>query len=233
MFCGKPSAQAGLEYLMTYGWALVLIVTVASALFFVMGTPQNQFVCSSSDPTKILLESYNLPYSPNFSAGGSVPPESSCYPASASKCEVWGNPWASTPDIPGKMVLRNATGGEIKIISLVPWSGSDAITMPGCTYFWCFLGGANPCAVEASALYATFNGIKINLIIPTAPLSVSGGRSIVIDNLVLSKRARPGTTCDPQNFSFPQNPSFVITYLDRSGYQKDVTITCKGYPSKT
>jgi len=49
-------AQAGLEYLMTYGWALVLIATVVGVLVFIVSAPSSNPTFSSSDPTKILLK---------------------------------------------------------------------------------------------------------------------------------------------------------------------------------
>ncbi len=49
-------AQAGLEYLMTYGWALILVATIVVVLaFIVQFKPTTTFV--SSDPTKIMLKS--------------------------------------------------------------------------------------------------------------------------------------------------------------------------------
>ena len=52
-------AQAGLEYLMTYGWALVLIVTVAGVLFFVFAPPAQE-VQIVSESTKFLVKSGNV-----------------------------------------------------------------------------------------------------------------------------------------------------------------------------
>ena len=49
-------AQAGLEYLMTYGWALVLIATVVGVLVFVVSTPANSFTFTSSSPTKLMVK---------------------------------------------------------------------------------------------------------------------------------------------------------------------------------
>ena len=50
-------AQAGLEYLMTYGWALIIIATVVGVLVFVVGTPVQETKFSSSQSNKILLKS--------------------------------------------------------------------------------------------------------------------------------------------------------------------------------
>ncbi|MBN1940902.1 MAG: hypothetical protein JW772_01840 [Candidatus Diapherotrites archaeon] len=59
------SGQAGLEYLMTYGWALILIVAVASVLFFVMAPSTSEAAFTSSDPTKIVVKSGNIDSSGN------------------------------------------------------------------------------------------------------------------------------------------------------------------------
>ena len=48
-------AQAGLEYLVTYGWALVLIAAIVGAMVFIFSVPQ-EVSFSSSDSTKILIK---------------------------------------------------------------------------------------------------------------------------------------------------------------------------------
>ncbi|HLD58266.1 MAG TPA: hypothetical protein VI977_01325 [archaeon] len=52
-------AQAGLEYLMTYGWALILIVSVAGILFFVFSPPTSS-VTFRVDTTNFVLRSSNV-----------------------------------------------------------------------------------------------------------------------------------------------------------------------------
>jgi hypothetical protein len=49
-------AQAGLEYLMTYGWALILVATIITVLVFVVGKPGPSVVFNVSDPTKFLMK---------------------------------------------------------------------------------------------------------------------------------------------------------------------------------
>ncbi len=56
----NSKAQAGLEYLMTYGWALILIAAVIGVLVFVTSSPDSDITFSSSDPTKIMIKSGNL-----------------------------------------------------------------------------------------------------------------------------------------------------------------------------
>ncbi len=51
----NKKAQAGLEYLVTYGWAFVFIAAVIGVLIFVISTPQ-EIVFSSSDPMKLIVK---------------------------------------------------------------------------------------------------------------------------------------------------------------------------------
>ena len=63
----NTSAQASLEYLMTYGWALIMIATVIGVLVFVVGTPSEEVTFTSSDPTRLLLKGYGIDDSGNAS----------------------------------------------------------------------------------------------------------------------------------------------------------------------
>ncbi|MDP2974460.1 MAG: fibrinogen-like YCDxxxxGGGW domain-containing protein [Candidatus Diapherotrites archaeon] len=56
----NQKAQAGLEYLMTYGWALILVATIITVLVFVVGGGTPGVVFTVSDPTKILLKSSGI-----------------------------------------------------------------------------------------------------------------------------------------------------------------------------
>ncbi len=52
----KKKAQAGLEYLMTYGWALILVTAVVGVLVFLVSTPVAEVKFTSSDPLRFLLK---------------------------------------------------------------------------------------------------------------------------------------------------------------------------------
>jgi len=52
----KKKLQASMEYLMTYGWALVLIATTVGVLVLVVGPSVEDPVFSSSDPTKLFIK---------------------------------------------------------------------------------------------------------------------------------------------------------------------------------
>jgi len=55
----NSKGQAGLEYLMTYGWALILIVSVAGILFFVLSPPTSS-ITFRVDTTNFLMRSNNV-----------------------------------------------------------------------------------------------------------------------------------------------------------------------------
>ncbi len=52
----KKKLQASMEYLMTYGWALVLIATTVGVLVLVVGPSVEDPAFSSSDPTKLFIK---------------------------------------------------------------------------------------------------------------------------------------------------------------------------------
>ena len=53
-------AQSALEYLMTYGWALIVIAIVVGVLIFIVSSPTSGVVCTSSDPAKMIMKQYNM-----------------------------------------------------------------------------------------------------------------------------------------------------------------------------
>ena len=52
--------QAALEYLMTYGWALIVIAIVVGVLVFIVATPTNTLQCASNAPGKVNVVSNNF-----------------------------------------------------------------------------------------------------------------------------------------------------------------------------
>jgi len=56
----SQKAQSGLEYLMTYGWALVIIASVVGVLVFVINPTSATASFSSSDPSKIMLKGSSI-----------------------------------------------------------------------------------------------------------------------------------------------------------------------------
>ena len=52
--------QAALEYLMTYGWALIVIAIVVGVLVFIVATPTGNMNCTSTGPGRINVVSNNI-----------------------------------------------------------------------------------------------------------------------------------------------------------------------------
>ena len=92
----NSKAQAGLEYLMTYGWALIIIATVVGVLVFVVSTPADDVIFSSSDPTKIMFKASavirtNLELKLQNITGGNIVVTEVTLPAGYGGCEINGN----------------------------------------------------------------------------------------------------------------------------------------------
>jgi len=56
----KNRGQAALEYLMTYGWALIVIAIVVGVLVFIVSSPAGDVVCSSSSPNKVNVKASQI-----------------------------------------------------------------------------------------------------------------------------------------------------------------------------
>ncbi|MBN1940544.1 MAG: hypothetical protein JW772_00010 [Candidatus Diapherotrites archaeon] len=207
-------SQAGLEYLMTYGWALVLIVSVASVLFFVMKSPEDTFVCRSSDPTKIIVESYNLPYSSIRSTSGLC--------GINLDCAYWGASIYGEGDLPSTLVLTNATGGPISIIDVGYFYSSEIVG--GCTYGKGLLPWPDYSAITPATPVNLASGQKFEL----------GSKDTPSKTFMLYMFARfTSNGCRISDYPYPLTFSFPVEYIDQFGYDKNVAITCTGLPPKT
>jgi uncharacterized protein (UPF0333 family) len=131
----NTKGQAALEYLMTYGWALIVIAIVVGVLIFIVSSPAGSVTCSSSDPTKILLKSANIP----------------------------ALAVAATPGITGVINVQNATGGPISTVTVTAgtgqFSGTDEILCTSsCTAITPGTGCTAPVCADDTALATVVSG---------------------------------------------------------------------------
>ena len=54
------SAQAGLDYLLTYGWVIILVATAISIIFFVTTIPEYETIVSINQSDEIILKSSSV-----------------------------------------------------------------------------------------------------------------------------------------------------------------------------
>jgi len=104
--------QAALEYLMTYGWALIIIATVVGVLVFIVSSPAGNIVCNSSDPAKIIVKAAQVP-------------------SSQAKTLL-----VTTDNNQGTIQLQNLTGGNITINSCTNGGGfklGETMSQLGCS----------------------------------------------------------------------------------------------------
>ena len=229
------NAQAGLEYLMTYGWALVLIVTVAGVLFFVMAPPTGSFVCTSSQPEKIIMKQYNFPYSNILVNTDEVISPMHCDPQ---RCIAGGTVWAGDP--PGEMILQNGTGGPITITG-VNHENLSVVTDPGgpdeCVFFKNFFPGSiqeQICCYDDAAGTEDYGLGKFpNFCYLKSDISVTKGGNIKLHPGLFILNFTDNAGCNYSKAGFSSTHSFSIAYRDQFGYDKNVDVTCQGYPPKT
>jgi hypothetical protein len=85
-------AQAGLDYLINYGWALILIASLVGVLAFLLYPESTEFECKVSDQRDFLFEGIT---GFSFGQGDGV--------------EFWNN---------GRIGLQNISGGKITITEI-------------------------------------------------------------------------------------------------------------------
>ena len=99
--------QAALEYLMTYGWALIVIAIVVGVLVFIVATPTGAVACSSSQPGKLNVISNNI--DPDTGLGSIVVTNLTGGTMKSMSDFETGVFAGSTNDIPAEMLVGDTT----------------------------------------------------------------------------------------------------------------------------
>ena len=247
-------AQSSLEYLMTYGWALILISTVVGILAFVVMGPTDDFQCTVSEPTKFLLKGVDVPASGYRENTG-----------------IWTT--TNNDSEHNIMIIQNITGGTITIDSVESYIDSpctnpnhtwaDAVDVMD-TYNWCpkwiaahYAGETDEGWIDISLGYGSFitNALdnvaieyrmKINDVIQTRDDPWALGDTMCRDSAVVIVPAgslieitdfavAPPKDCDPDSKWLPSGNEpgmFRLNYTDQFGLSDNVVITCRGLPEK-
>jgi hypothetical protein len=127
----KKKAQAGLEYLMTYGWALVLIASIIGVFVILIGTPTGQISFTSSEPTKMPVKgsSYDTAKGfveiilQNITGGGISITKVTLDNAVFYGCKLNGTTFTSGADI--SPAINVIAGGEMRFTE-IKYVGSGA-----------------------------------------------------------------------------------------------------------
>ncbi|MBN1940652.1 MAG: hypothetical protein JW772_00555 [Candidatus Diapherotrites archaeon] len=202
-------AQSTLEYLLTYGWVLVLIITIAAIAFFVLNAPpEDNFLCHSTDESKIAVETYSIPYSKTYVG----------FMCARQTCELWGMNVVGDP--PGKMVLRNTSNEELRIVRVERLFERQE-------------EGAE-CYYVKGFVPSFLNNRSFDSIASSDPLIVEAGKNINIDTLWLGIFAKDieGKNCRVGDYNFSSTHAFGLVYADALGQENTVEIVCENYPIK-
>jgi hypothetical protein len=120
----NPRAQAGLEYLLTYGWALVLVATIVGVFVMLIGTPAQAPVFNSSDLAKFPVRGGTIDNSTQNKAsvivknvtGGKISITNitlrSSFTGCSSSCKFNGTVF--NPTFPGAVSFDVIAGGDLR-----------------------------------------------------------------------------------------------------------------------
>ncbi len=217
----NAKAQAGLEYLMTYGWALILIATVIGVMVFVTGTPANETLCNVDDPTSFQIREVGefrvKGYTLNGSRGDNVN-------------------WASD------LKLQNASGEKMTIEGLVYSIGSGYGTYTQDSQetkaYWESPAG---CEYNLWFMVQELNSRNLGLdpISASDPEEVGAGGEIWFKGLELFYEWDPdagqssGCAFDYGHMKSNMGEVVVIEvdYRGQTGVERQANISCKSLPT--
>lgn len=187
-----------MEYIVTYGWLMILIITMASIFFFVFTPKSTQFRCSIDQPTKFILKGYNVPEKYHFSS-----PE-----------DYWYDAGAAIEPI--EISVQNASGESISITSVECYlKGKYAACASNETGSGYFSNLNDKAKINKTKFTNT----------STVPVKIANNEKILIQNFAIIYRPSAGFT--PQGrFRFTyldgagQEKKFVVSC---DGYPSPIT----------
>ncbi len=241
-------AQAGLEYLMTYGWGLILIATTVGVLVFVIGSPAEQFRCTVSDPQKFILKAYTIPSSGYFFD-----------PNRYDQWQTYANGRSHNA-----FILQNITGGKITINRIEAFNGTghelDCVGVPGystaeqeaacydpgwCPTYtrideeWIDMSCAKTAYIHNYYNQMTINGICQShygvdecTVTPDSmcrdgkTIEVIAGGLITLEDFGISTQ----TCIAGYNAGWDAPGKIRLLYTDQFGLNDEIIITCQGVP---
>jgi len=139
----EKRGQAALEYLMTYGWALIVIAIVVGVLVFIVSSPAGPN-CSSSDPAKILMRSQALSSSNDATSankillqnitGGDITITGVSGDGGTTGFEVAGSTTVNTVGIAGTGMSISVTAGNNIDLSSVEYQTANEDILTNATF---------------------------------------------------------------------------------------------------
>lgn len=196
-------AQAGLEYLMTYGWALILVATVIGVLVFVVGNPTNSGIrCTIDDPTSFSYLGIEFPY----------------YYDQDPTYEWWTGTEAGDY-LDSKLLLKNLSGGKIRVTGLEVDEG----------YFYVWDAGGGSVRLKNNTCDQINVGAVEVEIASGEEIELTGISVLQMESSSLIPCSESG---QPRAFT-KQSGSIIITYKDYASLERQLIISCTGLPPRT
>jgi len=191
----ENKAQAGLEYLITYGWAIVIVATVVGIIALFVSAPTQTIQCNISDPTNFSFKGITFPVSISTTFSGGY------------------DYWYFTPTENSKIILQNLTGGKIKV---------TGIRQEGYFYYPFSVKNKN-CVVLSESNFS----------------EIASGENLEIDKLTILYMHDPAYCTNFSGFC-PSGRNYcvdegkiIVSYKDQFDLDREVEISCMGFPPKS
>ena len=220
----SKAQTGGMEYIVTYGWALVFLFTIVGALILVGSTPQQNMVCSLTNSEDLVLKDFYIPFDAEHSTEGKL------YWGDSSLVHGFGEAKA-------ELVLQNVASGKLRIknvsLDVVAGQGEEKCEFQE-LYGWELVGGSLPGATKARFSIGEFNDHKI---FPNCGseefVDVPEGQNLRFQKISFSLI---GETSSEELFSswkLARNTTviFDIVYEDAFGSEKNAKVFCENFPS--
>ncbi|MBN2067875.1 MAG: hypothetical protein JW744_05390 [Candidatus Diapherotrites archaeon] len=200
----NEQGQTFIEYMMTYGWAFIVLVSVIGVVMMLVAPSGDETRCIVNKPTDFLIKGVNIPHTSDLTWEG------------------------------GELRLQNATGGEIDILGLSfeISKGSEACvadgksvtctwTEAGCDYEMVLdIGKLNSTTLAAAGSFPIHLLIGQELVFSDIDFKLTSSgtcSSLTFDKLLERKNSQV---------------ELGIQYLDRFKYARDVNVVCSNFPAR-
>ena len=217
-------AQAGgMEYILTYGWALVFLFTVVGVLILVTNSPSEKMTCTLSDNEHFIFKDFYIPFDEENSGGQNL---------------YWGDNSIAFGfgELPAELVLQNVSNEPLKIKKIDSEIVSDhgvENCEQGRFFSWELVGDKLPGASKASFTIAMVNDGDISpLCGGDSYLKLGPGQDLKFQKIGFSLS---GDVESEELFGFwssarNSNTFLKITYEDAFGSEKSIRLFCSNFP---
>ena len=220
----SKAQTGGMEYVMTYGWAIIFLLTAIGVFILVGNVPQQDMVCILTGSDDLVLKDFYIPFDAEHSTEGKL------YWGDSSLVHGFGEAKA-------ELVLQNVANGKLRIknvsLDAVAGQGEEKCEF-GELYGWELVGEALPETTKARFSIGEFND---HAIFPNCGsegfVDVPEGQNLRFQKISFSLIGETGSEELFSSWKLARNTTLIfdIVYEDAFGSEKNAKVFCENFPS--